>query len=1020
MAVGLLLTAAATAYATHLASDTEGHTTLDQILAGSAGDFRTLSVDDVDEEYIVREPPGVSALGGRESRRESIAYFGQLSDFQLADEESPARVEFLDPGASSAWRPQEAFHPFVVDATIRQMNNFAPASPVPQGDATGNAMDFVLTTGDQADNQQRNEITWVRELLEGGTPTSFGSGVSDPAFYSTPEFLTKPSCPAFLAQEGGSAAAAAAEGAAYTGVQDYTDYPAAMPPGPQPAYYDPNQPLGQWSTWPQWTGLLDRAQEPFTPAGLDVPSYWSNGNHDVLVQGNEDANAAFEDISTACFKAMGTTLQLPPTPPGPDFVPDPNLLLAPTAAGMLVPPDPGRRFASKQQLKAILGANAVDDGHGFDFVDPAENTASTPTGVTPAPGTGSASYYSWAPPEAPGTRFITLDTNSEGGQTAEGVGSGSANGNLDDPQFEWLRDQLDAAQAADELIVLFGHHPIRSMNTLIADEQAGPCGALNDTDGVPPDPHPNDTPPHFANPGCDSDPRPSVPVHPGADQAPGDPRESLVELLAGYPNVIAYVTGHTHENKLLPCGQAAGCGANPLWWEVNTSSTADWPQQSRLIDVMDNKDGTLSIFGTIIDSAQPAAAPNAGPAAMFTPDELASVGRTIAFNDPQGGDGTGEGAPEDQNAELLLPDPRDADLAVTKTDGTDPVMAGNQLAYTVVVDNNGPADSPLTTLTDQLPPTTSFVSAVPTQGSCGHAGGTVNCALGTIDSGDDATVVITVATQTAGTISNTATVDGPLTDPNPSNDSDSEQTTVSPIPATSTDLAITKTGSPANPLVGEQLTYSLSVTNNGPDPATGVAVTDPLPAGLSFVSATASQGSCVNQAGTVTCNLGSLADDATATATIRVTPQTAGSVSNSASVAGAQIDPIAANNTDGETTQVDPRPAQAQTGDGSGATCARAKATITGTAGPDRLTGTNGRDVITALGGRDRVNGRGGNDLICGGQGKDRLKGGRGNDQLRGQSGKDRLNGGPGKNLLRGGGGVDRCARGISRSCLHR
>ena len=124
-----------------------------------------------------------------------------------------------------------------------------------------------------------------------------------------------------------------------------------------------------------YTGLMDRAQTTFTPAGLDVPSYWSNGNHDVLVQGNEDATAPLEDIATACFKALGTTLALPPSSPGPDFVPDPNLLLAPTAAGMLVPPDPERRFLDRPQIKQVLGADGEDDAHGFDFVDPAEETA---------------------------------------------------------------------------------------------------------------------------------------------------------------------------------------------------------------------------------------------------------------------------------------------------------------------------------------------------------------------------------------------------------------------------------------------------------------------------------------------------------------------------------------------------------------------------------------------------------------------------------------------------------------------
>ena len=121
-----------------MGNDTLGHTTLEQVLQGSGGNFETLSVEEVDEDYIVREPdPQAQAQAGRASRRVSLAYFSQLTDFQLADEESPARVEFADPGASSAWRPQEAFHPFLIDASIRQINRFVPSSPVPQGERGG-------------------------------------------------------------------------------------------------------------------------------------------------------------------------------------------------------------------------------------------------------------------------------------------------------------------------------------------------------------------------------------------------------------------------------------------------------------------------------------------------------------------------------------------------------------------------------------------------------------------------------------------------------------------------------------------------------------------------------------------------------------------------------------------------------------------------------------------------------------------------------------------------------------------
>jgi Ca2+-binding RTX toxin-like protein len=660
---GLVLASAGTAYGIHFGIDTEAHTTLEQILQGDGPNFETLSVEQVNEDYLVREPdPQAQAQVDREDRRVSLAYVAQLTDFQLADEESPARVEFADPGASSAWRPQEAFHPFLIDASIRQINRFVLSSPVPQGNGASNRMDFALMTGDQADNNQRNEMIWTRKLIEGGASnaTDFGSGVEDPSFYNpmNSAFSSKPSCLAFLAQEGGSAANAAAEAAGYTGVQDVDDYPAAAPP-PQPAYYDPDvdPTMGPFADFPVYSGLMDRAQTlSFTPAGLGVPSYWSNGNHDVLVQGNEDANAAFEDIATACFKALGTTQALPPSSPGPDFSPDPNLLLFPASVGMLVPPDPLRRFVDRPQIKAVIGANNVDNDHGFDFVSAAENTASA----------GTASYYAWNPSQTPGFRFINVDTNSEGGQTAEGVASGSSNGNIDDPQFQWLTQELDAAQAADKLIVLFGHHPVRSMTTEIADEQATAC-TTNDSHG--------DTPEHDVNPGCDRDPRVSTPLHLGEDPVPGDPRESFVELLQNYPNVIAYVAGHTHEHRLIPFSRPNGS----VWWEINTSATSDWPQQHRLIEVMDNQDGTLSIFGTVLDAASPAGIPPADPdgddTGDFTVNDLSSIGRTLAFNDPDGGPPSGEGQPIDRNVEMLVGDPREADLTAPPSGGA-PGVAG--------------------------------------------------------------------------------------------------------------------------------------------------------------------------------------------------------------------------------------------------------------------------------------------------------------------------------------------------------
>src|SRR3954468_17144773 len=122
-------------------ADPRGQTTLQQrIVPDGAAGFDQLGRGP-GEPYTVREAGFGAAQPGRENRRVSLAYFGQLSDFQLADEESPARVEFTDPAGSpveAAFRPWEALEPFIDDAMIRQVDAFAVAghAPVPAGDGS--------------------------------------------------------------------------------------------------------------------------------------------------------------------------------------------------------------------------------------------------------------------------------------------------------------------------------------------------------------------------------------------------------------------------------------------------------------------------------------------------------------------------------------------------------------------------------------------------------------------------------------------------------------------------------------------------------------------------------------------------------------------------------------------------------------------------------------------------------------------------------------------------------------------
>jgi metallophosphoesterase (TIGR03767 family) len=575
-------------------------TTADQTITGGdrAAGYATLATGP-GRPYVVRQelaPAGAN----RALTRNSLTYFGQLTDFQLADEESPARLETIDPFANSgtplsafnaAWRPQEALGAQVVDQMIRQMNSYA-TSPVAYAGGRRAHMDLVITTGDSADSQQRNETKWVVKLLEGGTVNP-NSGSSNPLDYLA--------CPVGT---GGPA-----EAAKYTGVQDYDDY------AESPGFYDPDRPFGPWASWPRWTGLMDRAQKPFTAAGLHVPSYVALGNHDALVQGNQGANVAFELVATGCLKIMlpQPSLTDPFAQLSPAYLQ--SLLETNPSQVALVPPDKDRQFVSKQQYRQLHMTGAQGDGHGFGLVDPAELAASK----------GSASYYAWSP--KPGLRFIALDTTSGAGIAGE-----SASGNIDAPQFAWLTKQLDAAETAGQLVVVFGHHPIRSLTASTPDEAAPPC-LLPGLYG------------HDLNAGCDVDPRSSSPIKLGAD---------LQALLTAHPHVVAFVAGHTHENKITPFPGPNGGG----FWGIETASEADWPQQSRLIEIMDNRDGTLSIFGTSLDSPVPAATPAPGNAAGFSEAQLASISRELSYNDPQAGGGTGEGTPADDNVELLLRDPR--------------------------------------------------------------------------------------------------------------------------------------------------------------------------------------------------------------------------------------------------------------------------------------------------------------------------------------------------------------------------
>jgi metallophosphoesterase (TIGR03767 family) len=215
-------------------------------------------------------------------------------------------------------------------------------------------------------------------------------------------------------------------------------------------------------------------------------------------------------------------------------------------------------------------------------------------GFTQAAVDSSIAYYTFRISD--GVTGVALDSTNRAGFT---------HGSLGTVQFRWLQNVLRSGVVDGELFVIFSHHTSGSM------------------DNPRPDP-----------------------------RTPGELRHlgpEVVDLLHSVPNVLAWVNGHTHTNNISP---RPGATPKQGFWEINTASHIEFPQQARIIDVCDNHDGTLSLFTTLIESAAPyQVSYDDGSQAA-----LASLYREFSMNDLNY-TGSHEGQPQDHNTELLLANP---------------------------------------------------------------------------------------------------------------------------------------------------------------------------------------------------------------------------------------------------------------------------------------------------------------------------------------------------------------------------
>jgi metallophosphoesterase (TIGR03767 family) len=343
--------------------------------------------------------------------------------------------------------------------------------------------------------------------------------------------------------------------------------------------------------FPHAPGLLERALQPFHARGLSLPWIGCHGNHEEVSQG-------VGIVTRQLAAAMAGTRKPLRLPDAFDrdtaletFVNRPEAFMAgPTIE---VTADPARRpFSRGAFADAHFRSGARPNGHGFTAQNRQDGTA----------------YYVF---DTPAVRFLTLDTACP---------AGGAEGCLSADQMHWLERRLEEVHSTfrsrtggsvrtaqqDRLVVILSHH---GLDTLTNRR-----------------------------------------VHPGGREgSPHVAADELLALLLRFGNVVLWLNGHTHSNRVRARSDARGGGGG--FWEVTTASLVDWPCQGRLVELIDAGDGMLAIACTMVDHD----ANDAGPG---EPSGLAALHRELAGNVPYSGFASGRtGSPLDRNVILPLPAP---------------------------------------------------------------------------------------------------------------------------------------------------------------------------------------------------------------------------------------------------------------------------------------------------------------------------------------------------------------------------
>jgi uncharacterized repeat protein (TIGR01451 family) len=355
----------------------------------------------------------------------------------------------------------------------------------------------------------------------------------------------------------------------------------------------------------------------------------------------------------------------------------------------------------------------------------------------------------------------------------------------------------------------------------------------------------------------------------------------------------------------------------------NSSSAAtnvtlsDTPSSSTFVSLMQNSGPAFTLTMPPVGSTSAAtafiASFPAGATATFTlvlrANSNLNSGATIT-NTATATAATSDVNPANNSGTTTTSVLRSADLSITKVGAPDPVNAGANITYTIVVTNNGPSDAQGPLIADIPPSGTTFVSlTVPPgwiPGTPPPGGfGVVQARAPTLASGASATftLVLSVGSFMENPISNTVSVSANTADPNSANNS----VTVTNGVTTSADLSITKSDSPDPVAAGANITYTIVATNAGPSDARTVTVSDTIPSNTTLISMTGPPGWTITGGGTAQARTSRL-QPGTATFTLVVRTNSdlaAGStITNTATIFTVTTDPNAANNSATATTGV--------------------------------------------------------------------------------------------------------------------